>query len=108
VDFGETVNRDRSLPRVIAAGVYAMQLGFVIGTAVATVKHRTMDGTKLLVVQPRLADGRTPDGDPQLAIDCVGAGRGEMVLISSDGRYARELLKCDATPVRWTVIGIQD
>ena len=55
-----------------------------------------------------MADGRTPDGDPLLAVDAVGAGSGETVMITSDGRGARELLKTDATPVRWTVIGIRD
>jgi microcompartment protein CcmK/EutM len=38
----------------------------------------------------------------------VGAGIGQEVVISSDGRYAREFLKSDATPVRWTIIGIKD
>ena len=38
----------------------------------------------------------------------VGAGRGETVMITIDGRYARDLLGVDATPVRWTVIGIRD
>lgn len=85
-----------------------MQTALVIGTAVATVKHSTMSGCKLLLVQPRMADGKTPDGDPVLAIDDAGAGRGEVVMITSDGRHARQVLKCDATPVRWTVIGIQD
>jgi len=85
-----------------------MQLGTVIGTATATVKHASMQGTKLLVVQPRRSDGRTPDGDPVLAVDAVGAGTGETVMITSDGRFAREYLNTDATPVRWTVIGIED
>ena len=85
-----------------------MQQALVIGTATATIKHPTLRGAKLLLVQPRLADGQTPDGDPLLAVDSVGAGRGETVLITSDGRYAREWLKTDATPVRWTVIGIKD
>ena len=85
-----------------------MQMGLVVGTATATVKHASMQGYKLLVVQPRLADGKTPDGDPVLAVDSIGAGRGEIVMITSDGRGARELLGVDATPVRWTVIGIQD
>jgi aldehyde dehydrogenase len=85
-----------------------MQLARVIGTATATIKHPTLQGAKLLVVQPYLADGRTPDGDPLLAVDSVGAGRGETVMITSDGRYAREWLKTDATPVRWTTIGIKD
>lgn len=85
-----------------------MQQALVIGTATATVKHPTLQGAKLLVVQPRMADGRTPDGDPLLAVDSVGAGRGETVMITSDGRFAREWLNTDATPVRWTVIGIKD
>jgi ethanolamine utilization protein EutN len=85
-----------------------MQLAKVIGTATATVKHPTLVGAKLLLVQPRMADGVTPDGDPLLAVDGVGAGCGEIVMITSDGRGARELLKTDATPVRWTTIGIKD
>ena len=85
-----------------------MQLGLVIGTANATVKHPTLKGCKLLLVQPRLADGQTPDGEPLLVVDGHGAGRGDTVLITSDGRRARELLKTEATPVRWTVIGIRD
>jgi ethanolamine utilization protein EutN len=85
-----------------------MQLGLVIGTATATAKHPSMNGWKLLVVQPHLADGRTPDGDPQLAIDNLGAGIGEKVMISSDGAGTRALLGVEATPVRWSVIGIPD
>ena len=85
-----------------------MQQALVIGRATATIKHPTLQGVKLLIVQPKKVDGRTPDGDPLLAIDTVGAGRGETVLITSDGRFAREWLKTDATPVRWTIIGIED
>ena len=85
-----------------------MQLGLVIGTATSTVKHPSFRGMKMLIVQPYLADGRTPDGDPLLAIDAVGAGRGETVLITSDGRFVRERVKDETTPVRWSVIGIRD
>jgi ethanolamine utilization protein EutN len=85
-----------------------VQLGLVVGTATATRKHASMAGVKLLVVQALLADGRTPDGEPILAADRLGAGRGETVIISSDGRFTRELLKDDTTPVRWSVIGIKN
>lgn len=85
-----------------------MQLGKVIGFATSTVKHPTLKGWKLLLVQPRLADGETPDGEPILVVDGIGAGCGDTVLITSDGRRARELLKTELTPVRWTVIGIRD
>jgi ethanolamine utilization protein EutN len=82
--------------------------GRVVGTATATVRHPSFKGWKLLIVQPLAADGRRPDCDPVLAVDALGAGPGEDVLITSDGRGTRELLKSDTTPVRWSVIGIPD
>jgi len=82
-----------------------MQTGRVIGSAHATIKHPSMQGRKLLIVQSRLTDN-TPDGDPILAVDCVGAGVSDDVILTSDG--ARKLLDVDVTPVRWTIIGIQD
>jgi ethanolamine utilization protein EutN len=85
-----------------------MQLALIVGTATSTVKHPTLRGQKLLVVQPLLADGRTADGDPQIAVDAVGAGKGELVMITSDGRFVREVVKVENTPIRWSVIGIAD
>jgi ethanolamine utilization protein EutN len=85
-----------------------MQLGTVIGTATATVKHPSMNGWKLLVVQPYQVDGETPDGEPVLAVDSLGAGKGERVLITSDGKGTRSLLNSNTTPVRWSVMGIAD
>ena len=84
-----------------------MQIATVVGTATTTVRHGSLDGRKLLVVQPKLVDGN-PDGDPLLAVDSIGAGVGERVVITSDGRAAREFLGVEATPVRWTVVGIED
>ncbi len=85
-----------------------MLTGKVIGHATATVKHPSMEGWKLLVVQPLAADGRSADGDPVLAVDRLGAGRRDRVIISSDGKSTRELIGHMATPVRWAVIGIED
>ncbi|MGY8766806.1 MAG: EutN/CcmL family microcompartment protein [Pirellulales bacterium] len=85
-----------------------MQLAKVVGTATSTVKHASMEGWKLLIVQPQLIDGESPDGHPLIAVDATGAGPGETVMITSDGRATRELLNYPATPVRWTVIGIKD
>jgi ethanolamine utilization protein EutN len=85
-----------------------MQTARVIGTATATVKHSSMQGAKLLIVQPLQVDGRSPDGEPVLAVDRLGAGSGETVLITSDGRAMRELLNCESTPVRWSVFGLPD
>lgn len=85
-----------------------MQLALVVGSATSTVKDPSMQGQKLLLVQPCMADGVSVDGYPFLAIDAVGAGAGERVLITSDGKGTREILKADKTPVRWAVIGIAD
>ena len=85
-----------------------MLVAKVLGTATSTVKHPSMEGSKLLVVQPMMADRTTADGYPLVAIDTIGAGRGERVLLTSDGVGTRKMLNADATPVRWSVIGIED
>ena len=85
-----------------------MQLAKIIGTATATVKHPSLAGTRLLVVQPLMADRARPDGDPQLAIDTVGASTGDVTVITSDGRLLRDLLKSDTTPARWSTIALLD
>ena len=61
-----------------------------------------------MLVMALQADGRTIEGDPILVVDKLGAGRGEMVMITSDGIGAREMLGNDKSPVRWTVLGIPD
>jgi len=85
-----------------------MLTGRVIGHATSTVKHPSMEGWKLLVVQPLMADGRSPDGEPVLAVDRLGGGRRDKGIISSDGKSTRELIGHMATPVRWAVIGVED
>lgn len=84
-----------------------MQLGRVIGHATSTVKHRTLEGWRLLLVQPLDARGGS-DGDPVIAIDELGSGRDDRVLLSSDGRGVRKMIGANDTPVRWAVIGIAD
>ena len=84
-----------------------MQIARVIGTLVATQKHRTLDGAKLLLVQPLTLDDQ-PRGAPLLTIDSVGAGVGEKVLIVIEGRAAGEALRRRAAPVDAAIIGIVD
>lgn len=98
----------RQLTCVGTLGENSMQVASVIGTAVSTIKHQSMVGSKMLVVQPYLTDGKTPDGFPLLALDTVGAGKGDTVIITSDGKAMREALQADATPARWSVAGIKD
>lgn len=83
-----------------------MQLGLVLGTATATVKHPTLEGERMLVVMLATADGR-PDGDPVLAFDRLGARRGDRVVLTNDGRALQELLGA-TTPGRWSVMGLPD
>ena len=84
-----------------------MLLGRVIGTLVATQKHRKLEGAKLLLVQPLTLDDK-PRGVPVLTIDSVGAGVGEKVLIVIEGRAAGDALRRKAAPVDAAIIGIVD
>jgi ethanolamine utilization protein EutN len=84
-----------------------MQLGRVTGKATATMKHATLDGWRLLLVQPLNATG-SADGDPVLAIDELGAGENDQVLLTSDGPSVREMVKSKNSPIRWAVIGVVD
>jgi len=84
-----------------------MQIARVIGTVVATQKHRKFEGAKLLLVQPLNLDD-TPRGGAVLAIDGVGAGVRERVLVVFEGRAAGEALGKKAAPVDVAIIGIVD
>jgi ethanolamine utilization protein EutN len=84
-----------------------MQIGKVVGHATATVKHPTLQGWKLLVVQ-MLGVGEQADGEPVLAIDRLGAGMGARVVLTSEGGAVREMVGAKDTPLRWMVLGICD
>lgn len=83
-----------------------MQIGRVLGTATATVKHPSFQGERLLVVQLEGTEGR-PDGEPVLVFDRLGAGRGDKVLVTNDGATLQEQLG-KTTPGRWSVMGLPD
>ena len=84
-----------------------MQIARVIGTVVSTQKDRKFEGAKLLLVQPVGLDD-TPRGTPLLAVDSVGAGVTEKVLIVLEGRAAGEALGQKAAPVDAAIVGIID
>ena len=84
-----------------------MQIGRVVGTVVATQKHRKFEGAKLLLVQPLNIDD-TPRGAALLAVDGVGAGVDDKVLVVLEGRAAGEALGKKAAPVDAAIIGIID
>ncbi len=84
-----------------------MQLGRVVCQAVSTVKHPSLNGWRLLLLQLLTAD-RKEDGEPVLAIDNLGAGAGDLVIACSEGLAARQLMGHKNAPVRWLVLGICD
>jgi ethanolamine utilization protein EutN len=84
-----------------------MQIARVIGTVVATRKHDTFEGAKLLLVQPLNIDD-SPRGAAVLAVDGVGAGVHEKVLVVLEGRAAGDALGRSAAPVDAAIIGIID
>ena len=84
-----------------------MILGRVVGPLVATQKHRKFDGSALLLVQP-LGEGDAPRGPVLLAVDTVGAGVHEKVLLVLDGRAAGDAMQKKGTPVDAAIVGIID
>lgn len=84
-----------------------MQLARVIGTVVATQKNPKFEGAKLLLVQPINLDD-SARGTALLAVDGVGAGVNEKVLIVLEGRAAAEAIERKGAPVDAAIIGIVD
>jgi ethanolamine utilization protein EutN len=79
----------------------------VLGPLVSTQKHHKLHGAKLLLVQPLTLEG-APRGAALLAIDSVGAGIGETVLVVIEGRAAGQALRRKAAPVDAAIVGIVD
>jgi microcompartment protein CcmK/EutM len=84
-----------------------MQIARVVGTVVSTQKNPKLKGAKLLLVQPLSLDDQ-PRGTAILAIDSVGAGVGEKVLVVIEGKAAGDALGRKAAAVDAAVIGIVD
>ncbi len=84
-----------------------MIIGRVVGTIYSTINHDFYNYKKLLIV-----DKLTPEGDPTesylIAIDTVGAGVGEAVLVIDEGNSARQIVKDKNAPVRSVIAGIID
>ena len=83
-----------------------MQIARVIGTVVSTVKNEALHGRKFLIVQTLDADLKDK-GSPQIALDSVGAGVGELVFWCR-GKEASFPFKRDETPTDCTIVGIID
>lgn len=84
-----------------------MLLARVDGSVIATRKHPSLEGWRLLICQPINGAGQ-PEGSPQVAIDPHGAALHQQVVISSDGMAARKAVGDNHSPARWMIIAIVD
>jgi microcompartment protein CcmK/EutM len=84
-----------------------MLIARVIGEVVATRKHPSHEGLKLLLVQPLNLDG-SDRGDALVAVDAVQAGIGEQVLLTTEGFSAFSSVGRPMAPIETAVIGIID
>lgn len=84
-----------------------MLIGRVVGELVATQKHPSHEGRKILVVQPLNLDG-TDRGDAVVALDSVDAGVGDKVLIATEGFSAMTAVGRPNSPIDMAVIGFID
>lgn len=84
-----------------------MLIGQVIGTVVASRKHDRLVGSKIQIVQPLSPHSGKAEGAPIVAVDVVGAGVGEQVLVAT-GSAARTAVDKPDSPVDAAIIGIID
>ena len=85
-----------------------MMLCKVLGSVVATEKHRAFIGRKLLVVQP-LDEKQASTGRSFLAVDHTSsAGRGDTVLVLREGGGVRQILGDKQLPIRSLIVGVVD
>ena len=95
---GSLNNRSNSL---------SMLIGKVIGDVVATRKHPSHEGQKILYVQVLNLDG-SARGNPILAVDAVDAGVGDQVLVTQEGWSAMTSVGKPFSPIDMAVIGVID
>ncbi len=84
-----------------------MILGKVCGAIHSTINHKFYDNRKLLVVDKLDLDSK-PTGAYLIAVDLVGAGAGETVLVIDEGNSARSIVKDELAPLRSIIVGIVD
>lgn len=84
-----------------------MILGKVVGTVVTTISHRDYKNRRLLIVQPLVLEGESPDDD-FIALDNTHAGIGDTVLVDREGNGARQVLKNPDACIISVIVGIVD
>ena len=84
-----------------------MFLARVLGSIVSTIKHPDYNRTKLMIVQPITPNGED-DGPSAVAVDSVGVGKGETVLVLRQGAAAALVLNVKLPAVRSVIVGVVD
>lgn len=84
-----------------------MKLGRVVGTVVSTIRSPIFENRALLLVDLLEPDGRA-GGGYLIAVDTVGAGAGETVLVLDEGTSARQIVGAPNGPLRTVIVGIVD
>ena len=84
-----------------------MIIAKVVGNVVATQKHQSHEGKKILLIQPLDLEGQA-SGDPVLALDAVDAGVGDRVLVVQEGFSAMTSVGHVESPIDAAVIGVID
>ena len=84
-----------------------MKIGRVAATVVSTICVPDLENRKLLFVDLLDLDGH-PTGKDLIAVDAVGAGAGETVLVLDEGNGARQVLEAPDAPIRAVVVGVVD
>lgn len=83
-----------------------MIIGKIIGNVWATRKNEDLNGCKLMIVEP-MEYKNHPKDYPLVAVDIIGAGIGETVLVTS-GSSARISVGNGKAPIDHVIVGIVD
>jgi microcompartment protein CcmK/EutM len=84
-----------------------MRLARIVGNAVSTLKHEAYQGRTLLLVEPISPEGESI-GPATIAVDYVGAGEGDLVLLGGAPGVAKDVFETNIAPIKDLIMGIID
>ena len=84
-----------------------MYIARVVGDVIATHRHANLGGHKLLLVRRLGVDGQE-EGSDVIALDVIGVGVGERVLVVQEGNAARTLFRSEKIPAQAVIAGVVD
>jgi ethanolamine utilization protein EutN len=84
-----------------------MRLARVLGSVVATIKHPSYEGQRIMLCQP-LSPAGEKMGSQMIAVDRVDSGPGDLVLVLTEGNGVRQLMGQKDLPIRSLIVGVVD